>query len=93
MLVHCMGGRAVGAGREAREGSPELLVLRREGCPAGLWLRNEESPSHGQLGLGEADWAELRQDTDCLEGHTKLSELSGVLSGYDDGVMYNTFAT
>lgn len=83
----------MGAGREAGEGSPELLLLRREGCPAGLWPRNKESPSRGQPGLGEADWAELRRDTDCLEGQTKLSELSGVLSGYDDWVMYNTFAT
>lgn len=91
--MRCMGGRAVGAGRQAGEGSPELLLLRQEGCPAGLWPRNEESPSHGHLGLGEADWAELRQDDDCLEGHTKLSELCGVLSGYDDWVMYNTFAT
>lgn len=44
-------------------------------------------------GAGRGHWAELRRDTDCLEGQTKLSELSGVLSGYDDWVMYNTFAT
>lgn len=36
MLVHCVGGRAVGAGWEAEEGSPELLLLRQEGSPAGL---------------------------------------------------------
>lgn len=44
----------MGAGREAGEGSPELLLLRQEGCPAGLWPRNKESPSRGQPGLGEA---------------------------------------
>lgn len=80
----------MGAGQEAGEGSPELLLLRREGCPAGLWPRNEESPSRGQPELGAADWAELWRET--LEGQTELSELSGVLSGYDDWVMYYTFA-
>lgn len=49
----------MGAGREAGEGSPELLLLRWEGCPAGLWPGNEESPSRGQPELGAADWAEL----------------------------------
>lgn len=49
----------MGTGREAGEGSPELLLLRWEGCPAGPWPRKEESLSPGQLGLGEVDWAEL----------------------------------
>lgn len=64
----CVGGRAGGAGWEAGEGSPELLLLRQEGCPAGLWPGNEESPSRGQPELGAADWAELWRET--LEGQT-----------------------
>lgn len=81
----------MGAGWEAREGSPELLLLRQEGCScsSSFWERGIAEPRAAGAGSGRLGRTVGR---DCLEGQTKLSELSGILSGYDDWVMYNTFA-
>lgn len=84
-----MGGRAVGAaGRLGRAPLNCCCSGRRAAQPAcGPGMRNRRA-------AGSRSW-ERPTGQNCgerLSGGTDEAELSGVLSGYDDWVMYDTFA-